>query len=335
MATTDMEHKDLLNTQDRDYLEKAFEVAGRKDSFWGGYIRKVSVPAGYSSYKYNKLVLKDPTALNEIVEGVAQVPTEKLNFVQFTKSLKSYYHVIEYTRQMVDDSWNDTKLAMLDQLKESNRWDLDHLRGNAYIGGTYVVSAAITIDTLQDQFLKARTRLKKNNARPCFGQKYLAIVPDEVANAILVKFADSLTHTSQNEALVQGYIGELFGFVITSSTDDAIYKTIDTATPANSVGYILFIGKSDAGWPVVESAVGAANMNLIQKALGSSGTADPIDEHGSMATRLDKVGEVIANDECIIRGEFTLTPVTADVPGAYKTPAANVVSGSDQTTPAN
>ena len=148
--------------------------------------------------------------------------------------------------------------------------------------------------------------LRKNKIKPLKGNKYGCILTAEKAAEVLETYANQITHTSQHEALINGYLGELGGFILFENTDPFMYKN-DTTT------YGLFFGKGAYGLPVQTVAFGNSSVEVYDNGLGSvpqkvgdEVRPDALHQRGSVAYKVMGFAARIVEDESIIRVELSI-----------------------------
>ena len=234
-----VKHGDLTNQQISQIQKNLIVSLRDRDLFWDKFCSHTKANDGYSAYEWRKL---NVTALTEaditnLTEGVtpAALPMTYLNFKVTPVDFGRH---IEYTdkakKYNFDDVVRDAKVILAQHSKENT----EYRKALAYISGTCTMTPAeaditsANFDFLGD-LLKVRTILKKNHVKAMSGNRFGCILPSEVAAKVLLKYKDSITHTSQKEALIDGYLGELGGFILYESVHPALYnQPYETVTVA-------------------------------------------------------------------------------------------------------
>ena len=295
-----------LSVQQIAHIQKDLLVSLNKDTFWDKFCSHTNVEAGVDAIEWRKLNVPNLTAadLNNLAEGVTP-DSLSMTYVKFRVSPEDYGNWIEYTdkskRYNYDDVVADAKLI----LSSDAHQQAEYRKANQFIAGTCTMDLKTTF---LESLLKAKTILKRNNVKPISGQKYGCILSSEQAANVLVDYANQITHTSQKEALINGYVGELGGFILFETTHEAIYKNDTTS-------YCLFIGKSDFGMPVQTVSFGNSSVEVYDNGLGSvpQYTADggvrpdALHQRGSVGYKVMGFATRILADEAIIRAEYTFT----------------------------
>lgn len=308
-------HKDLTVQQvtsiGKDLLENV-----RREPFWGRFTRHKQYEAGYSDVSWRKLILKDLTKadIKNLEEGVTPPPTS-MGYIEFKTTVKDYGQWIAYTDQSkrynYDDVVRDAKATLSDDATQQAEWRV----GEQFYKGTNTITK---LDTLYKTLLKAKTILKKNKAKPVVDRKFIAVLPDEVANDLLVEYQGKLVDTTEKNAMIEGYIGCLGGFILYSRTDEFIYESA-------SAGKLLFFGKSENGLPVGKVSIGDSNIAIFDNGLGSvpqlnttdadatnaSLYPDALHQRGSVGYKVMGFGTRIIDDNAILRIDaYPLTRIT-------------------------
>lgn len=294
-----------LSVQQIAHIQKDVLVSLNKDTFWDKFCSHTSVPAGTDSVEWRKLNIPNLTSANikNLTEGVTPESLE-MTYVKFSVRPEDYGNWIEYTdkskRYNYDDVVRDAKLVLSNDAHQQ----AEFRKANQFIAGTCTMDLKTTF---LESLLKARTILKRNKVKPISGQKFGCILSAEHAAKVLVDYANQITHTSQKEALIDGYLGELGGFILFETTHEAIYKDGTTS-------YVLFIGKSDFGMPVQTVAFGNDSVEVYDNGLGSvpqytdgAVRPDALHQRGSVGYKVMGFATRILADEAIIRAEYAIT----------------------------
>lgn len=293
-----------LSVQQIAHIQKDVLVSLNKDTFWDKFCSHTKVEAGVDSVEWRKLNIPTLTAADivNLTEGVTP-ESLSMTYVKFSVKPEDYGKWIEYTdkskRYNYGDVVRDAKLVLSNDAHQQ----AEFRKGQQFVAGT------CTMD-VKDSFLKtllaARTILKRNKIKPISGQKYGCILSAEQAADVLVEYANQITHTSQKEAVIDGYLGELGGFILFETTHEVIYKNATTA-------YCLFIGKSDFGMPVQTVAFGNDSVEVYDNGLGSvpqivgeEVRPDALRQRGSVGYKVMGFATRIVADEAIIRAEYTI-----------------------------
>jgi hypothetical protein len=308
MATNPIKHSDLTIEQ-MAYIKKNIITSLRsKDAFWDKFCSHDSVNDGHSSYEWRKLNLPKVTLaqLKDMVEGVTPEGLD-LTYVKFSVKPVNFGTHIAYTDESIKYNFDDVKRDASTRLAQHAFETVELRKARQFVAGTCTMTSKG--DFFQD-LTKARTLLKKSKVTPISGTKYGCILTSELAGDVLNKYQDKITHTSQREAVISGYLGELNGFILFENTDEVLYKDATTV-------YTLFIGKANGEMPVKTISFGNDSVQTYDNPLGSGVSKDAQGnivndhnhQHGSVAYKVQGFATSILYDEAIIRAEYTIEEV--------------------------
>ena len=181
-----------------------------------------------------------------------------------------------------------------------------------------VTSGTITAQGLESDCLltskfvnKVATVLKKNKV-PTINGDYVAIIHPSVAMDLRnsTDWLDAHKY-AQPEEIYNGEIGKLHGVRFVESTNTKVWgagtSTGDSGISGLSVYGCEFFGKD--AWGEVDPA--GAGAEMIVKAKGSGGTADPLDQRSSVGYKFSGAAKILY-PERIVRVECVSTFGNAD-----------------------
>lgn len=263
MAVT---HAGLTIQQVAD-IQKSLLVALRKrDTFWDKFCSHTSIPNNYDAIEWRKL---DITELGEgdisnLTEGITPAGLS-LSYKKFRVTPVNFGSWIGYTDESkkynFDDVVRDAKTVLGQRAFE----EVEIRKGHEFVVGTSTMDLTSDDGTnngfLKD-LLKARTFLKKNHAKPINGSKFGCILTPEQAAEVLVNYQKSITHTSEREAVISGYIGELGGFILFENADAVMYKPATEAVACVAeITTDVEIDTTKTYYTRASSAAGAGKLN--------------------------------------------------------------------------
>lgn len=327
----DVKHGDLSIQQITD-IQKSLLVSLRsRETFWDKFCSHTSIAAGMSELEWRKLNVPKLTKdqLANLAEGITPAGLS-LQYVKFKTSPVDYGSWIGYTdkskRYNFDDVVRDAKTVLGQRAFE----EAEMRKGLNFIAGTCTMDLVSGTNGFLKTLLKARTYLKKNHIKPIRGNRYGCILAPEHAAQVLLDYETQITHTSEKEAIINGYIGELGGFILFENADEVMYKPAVAAAAAvgtegqegyvpavaaqNAKSYVLFIGKTEYGMPVQTVSFGNSSVEVYNNELGKAVSvdangnvvADTLHQHGSVGYKVMGFAARILADEAIIRAEFDL-----------------------------
>lgn len=259
-----VKHGDLTVQQIAE-IQKALLVSLRsKEAFWDKFCSHTNINDGYSSYKWRKLNIPTLKAnqIANLQEGVTPAGLG-LEYVAFSITPVNYGDYIEYTDEAKKYNF-DNVVADAKEVLAQRAFDSAEIRkAQQFITGTCTMTLSATgTDDFMKDLLKARTILRKNHIQPLNGGKYGCVLTPEHAAEVLLTYKNQITHTSEKEAIINGYIGELAGFVLYENGDDVMYVRVEAADAVAAV----------AGTALAENAAGSAGVDYYTRASSSAGS---------------------------------------------------------------
>jgi N4-gp56 family major capsid protein len=236
-------HGELTVQQIADIQKNLLVSLRSEDTFWDKFCGHDTVAKGMSSLEWRKLNVKalGLADIKNLAEGVTPDGLT-LEYLKFRVGLVNFGTYIAYTDESArfnyDDVVADAKLVLAQHAKEQ----LEIRKSQAFADTACTMTVGTAANIIKD-LRKARTILIKNKVKPLNAGRYAFICTPEQASDILEAVADKITHTSQKEAVIKGYVGELAGFVIYENADPIMYSE-------EGKGLCFFIGKTEDGMPV-------------------------------------------------------------------------------------
>ena len=152
---------------------------------------------------------------------------------------------------------------------------------------------------------KATRTLRSFNVKPFEGGYYVGIISPDLEYD-LMKDSEwvEASKYGKPEQLFAGEIGRIAGIRFVSTTEAKVWKksdeTTDTNVPNNENNKIdvhscLVIGKDAYGVTELEGM----GLQHITKQLGSSGTADPLNQRATVGWKLAKTAEILSQENMV------------------------------------
>lgn len=254
-------------------------------------------------------------ALTALTEGVTP-DGQKLDVDTITATVSQYGGYVE-TSDVLDLTAIDPIVVQATQMIASQAGrTLDTITREVLAGGTNVIYAPagstavtsragikatskITLDLLR----KAALVLKRQNA-PKIDGSYVAIVHPDIAHDIMSLDGWIDVHKyATPENIYNGELGKIAGIRFIENTEAKIWKAAgaaksDTDTTKENVYGTLVMGAH--AYAVTE--VTGGGLQHIVKQLGSSGTADPLNQRATVGWKAIKTAEILV-DQYIVRIE--------------------------------
>jgi len=182
----------------------------------------------------------------------------------------------------------------------------DELNGGSnvmYAGGrTSRATLAVGDKPTIDLYRKAALTLKKNKVRPAMGGKYVVFLTPEVVFDLLddAKFIKAYEIAQNNKPFIDGEIADVYGikFIETEAGTGKIFTGAGAA--GANVHSSVMVGEEAYG---VTKINGEGDVQTIVKALGSSGTADPLNQRQSIGWKINAFVAKRLKEEAIVRIE--------------------------------
>lgn len=258
---------------------------------------------------FRKIQKLDP-ALTPLTEGVTpEGQNAKIEAISATT--KQYGSYLEFS-DLVDVTMVDPILKEYTvELSRSARETLDILVRDELNAGSNVMYANDKVDRASldvgdkptiDDFRKMVLSMKKNHVRPAFQGKYVAFVSPEVAFDLMddPKFLKAYEIGQNNKPLIRGEIADVYGIKFIEVVNA---KTFDNGSGV-TVHSSIVIGEQAYGITKIQ---GNGDVRVIIKALGSAGTADPLDQRQTIGWKVNAFVAKRLEEAAIFRYESVPT----------------------------
>jgi N4-gp56 family major capsid protein len=154
-----------------------------------------------------------------------------------------------------------------------------------------------------DEIRKAVRTLKKNKARPINGGDYVALVnPSTTFDLQSDAKWQNASQYAGSQQIFSGEIGRIYGVRFVESTETKVFAAAGAGTPAIDVNSTLVLGQNAYGVIPLEGQ----NLESIFKTLGSSGTADPLNQRWTSGWKAAFTA-MILNDLFMVRIEHAVS----------------------------
>ena len=238
---------------------------------------------------------------NGLIEGVTPEP-EAISQAEFAVAVNEIGWWFYYTNKMLNHSWHDIKARCTKRLSNLFATYHDEKIADAYLKTANTVTSVDLLD--YNDLLKINSILYDNGAVP-FNGFFKLVVNSAVADAMLSKYKDIITHTTQKEAVVVGEIGELAGFRIIKSRLQAFRKD-----GSNNYAFVAYGKTKDGEFPVKKCSYDGMAEKIILTPLGGLGD-DPLHQRGAIGLYLDGHAFYVANDEVAVAGTVAASSLSS------------------------
>lgn len=235
-----------------------------------------------------------PKAMTALTEGVT--PTgNKLSMTKITQDIDQYGDYSLISDRLELEAVDNVILGATEEHGAQAGETLDAVTRNELLTGTSVMygggkgsRAALTASDILTPTLvnKAVTWLKKNKA-PKINGSYVAIIHPSVSEDLRESNAWIDVHKyAATEEIFNGEIGKLHGCRFVETTE---CKVIKGGASSAAVYMCEFFGKD--AWGKIKPT--AESMQMIIKQRGSAGTADPLDQRGSVGWKASHAAKIL------------------------------------------
>lgn len=246
--------------------------------------------------KFNSL---EP-ATTALTEGVTPAGSE-INVTKVEATAKQYGDYVTYSDKIdmvgIDPFVAETSAV----LGEQAGLTVDTLVRNEVVAGTNVqyagggTSASSSAKLSSAEIMKAVRTLKKANAKPIEGNSFIGIVDPETAYDIMNDpLWQDVSKYNGGTAIMEGEIGKLHGVRFIETTNVKVNAGIHST---------MIIGKDAYGVCDIEKG---STPEVIVKPVGSSGSADALNQRGSIGWKT-LFATVRLNELAMIRVEHGVT----------------------------
>jgi N4-gp56 family major capsid protein len=151
-----------------------------------------------------------------------------------------------------------------------------------------------------DLFRKGALTLKKNKVKPAVGGKYIAYITPDITYDLLddAKFIKAYEIAQNNKPFIDGEIADVYGIKFVEVINGKIF-TGGGAAGAN-VHSAVMVGEEAYG---VTKIKGEGDVQVIIKPLGSSGTADALNQRQTIGWKINAFVAKRLKEQAIIRIE--------------------------------
>lgn len=252
-------------------------------------------------------------ATTPLTEGVTP-SGKKLNVSKIEATVKQYGDYIELSDMLMLTAIDNNLLQATELLGTQAGVTSDTITREIINAGTNVQYAggvsnrkALTATNKMsvEECRKATRTLRSFNVKPFEGGYYVGIISPDLEYD-LMKDSEwvEASKYGKPEQLFAGEIGRIAGIRFVSTTEAKVWKksdeTTDTSVPNNENNKIdvhscLVIGKDAYGVTELEGM----GLQHITKQLGSSGTADPLNQRATVGWKLAKTAEILSQENMV------------------------------------
>lgn len=168
-----------------------------------------------------------------------------------------------------------------------------------YSGGKAARNALTASDILTTGDIRNAVRiLRKFNARPFNDGYFVGIISPDTAYDLMSdsNWVDVAKYANAADIAYKGEIGKIYGVRFVETTEAKVFKAAGASSI--DVNSTLIIGQNAYG----VTSIDGGGLEHFVKQLGSSGTADPLNQRATVGWKLSKTAEILV-PEYIVRIE--------------------------------
>ena len=282
----------------KDFYDRKLLETMKTVNVFDQFGQKRNIPKNSGkTVEFRRFNLFSPAAVAELTEGVTP-DSQDLSQTNVTATVKQYGVFVETSDLLDMTSYDDVKDAATELIGEQMGIKRDWIIRDAMVattnkqivGQSSAASLTSTNKLTVAEIRKAVRTLKKNKARyfNANGHKHFICIcdPDTIYDLQNDSLWQDVSKYSNAEQIYNGEMGRMFGVVFVESTE----CTVDdhtASTPVNSsydVHHTLIFGADAYGIVDID---GSGAVEMIFKPLGSSGTADPLNQRATIAGKIN------------------------------------------------
>ena len=297
-----------LTAEQQTFYDRALIKRATANLVWNKYGQKRPIPAGKGrTIDFRKFNALD-AATTPLTEGVT--PSGKaMNITNVTATLSQYGDFIESSDILLTDGIDKVAVENCEVLGEQAEDTLEKVTRDVVTAGTNVlyangvVGSANVASVLTGADVKKAVRALRNaNTKPAEGRFFVGLIdPDTEYDLTNDPDFKDVSKYNGGEQIMAGEVGKLHGvhFVVTTNTK---VKEVE----GKYIHCTMIIGKDAYGVVDHGKNSGGRKPSVIVKPVGSSGTADPLNQRGTQGWKADHTA-VRLNELAMIRIEHLVT----------------------------
>lgn len=243
-------------------------------------------------------------ATTPLTEGVTP-SGKKLDVQKIESTIKQYGDYIELSDLLILTAIDNNLVQATELLGQQAGRTSDTITREVINAGTNVQYAGgvsnrkaltATNKLTVEEIRKAVRTLRSFNARPQDGGYFVAIIsPDLEYDLMKDEEWVEASKYGKPEQLFAGEIGRIAGVRFVSTTEAKVWQKGSDTNENIDVHSCLVIGKDAYGVTELEGM----GLQHITKQLGSSGTADPLNQRATVGWKLAKTAEILSQENMV------------------------------------
>ena len=296
------------STKPNAYYDKLLlELLVQTDFHHGRFAQERPMPKRYGdTVNFRKIVALEPT-LEPLIEGVTPEGLEA-KIEAISVSTKQYGDWLPFS-DMVDVTMVDPIVKEYTvELARIAREKLDLLTREELNAGTNVFFANGKTDRVSlaagdkpsiNDFRKIVLNMKNNNVKPAIDGKYAVFITPDVAFDLMddEKFEKAYTIGQNNKPFIKGEMADIYQLKFIELGNAKVFE--GAGADGVDVHSSIVLGRKPYGI----TKINGEGVKTIVKALGSSGTEDPLNQRQSIGYKINAFAVKRLYEEAIVRYE--------------------------------
>lgn len=285
MATENLQTLEVLSVENKTFYDRVLLKRLLPNLVWAKFAQKKPLPRREGDTinfrRFNSLA----PATTPLQEGITPAGnTLSISTVEAT--VKQYGDYITYSDKLDLIGIDPVITETAELLGEQAGLTIDTIVRDIVVNGTSVQYAGDKANadeiTAEDKLTgaevkKAVRELRKRNVKPFEGGYYILILdPDGADDLMNDEDWKDVSKYNGGEKIMAGEVGKIWGAKVITTTQ------VKTYTNANEVTIHCGMLLGSDAYGVVDIEGSGRKPGLIVKPLGSAGTADPLDQRGSI-----------------------------------------------------
>lgn len=241
-----------------------------------------------------------PDGLDASVEAISVATKQYGEYMNFTDLVD-----VTMVDPIIKEYTVELARIMREKLDLIVREELNGGSNVAYAGGkTTRISLATGDKPTVDDFRKIVLAMKKLFVKPATEGKYVAFITPDVAFDLLddPKFLKAYEMNQNGNPLIKGEMADVYGIKFIEMQNAKVFEGLGAA--GIDVHSSIVLGDKPYG---ITKIKGEGNVETITKALGSSGTSDPLNQRQSIGAKVNAFAAKRIYEEAITRYESVPT----------------------------
>lgn len=310
---------DGMKADQKEYYDEELLRNTTPNLVYAQFGKKAPLPKGNGKTVRWRRLKPYAAATEPLQEGITPAG-KKMQWENFTAQIEQYGDYTPITDRVLTESMDPQVIELTREHGNQGSLTLDTVTREELMADEDVINvifppkedgtAVYSRDSLDKTcnisprlISMCKTVLKRNNAKT-YGKDYIAIVHPDLEHDLTnhPKFIDVVEYGDPSR-IYNGEIGTLYGVRFMSTSQCKIWK--DKTCPVDAAGEylpvygVIFFGQDAYGTVNIDSS----SMEMIIKQVGSGGSADPLNQRGSIGWKNNGYTAKVLNGLHMVRAE--------------------------------